>query len=440
VFALLPVELTSELRITEVQLEDFNGNVFSLPNENLAVSSGDFYKVLLTVNLPSVANASHVYLRVGANADVATEKAVVVSFSQPPEAETTHGQRYNPPDSCTDDLGEQNGDSKWVDWKFTDFGAKQLMAVVFVKPGATDQDQLLLNYRVSAKAGDVVQRVPLDSVLGQSERTADLDACYAQTLPVRLPVVSGKSTCTENACITTLFATENRSASNGLRTDLQQQFNASISLRAFSPLDAPFLTIATDPTLQILGYDFGDGVTTASGQSLTLPLAVFNRLGGVLSFQSILPTQSAKVLFTFGDASGDILAAQRYVVVQGNGEFQLAAQPLELKAQQRNTLLVNVLSAQGVPVTNAKLALKETDGFAFNGFPSGPETVLGDGQDGTGKDGIYRFDALRPESVGRIAVVATASQFREKELELSVSADEPLEFDRDASGVELSCD
>lgn len=442
VVSLLPGSLTNELRVLDVRLEDLNGQSVSLLGRNVSVqvNRGDFYHVLLSANLPSSAQKAGTYIRIGELADVSQEKSRIVDYSKPSAAEIIKGTGFNPGSSCAQDLGDQNGPVKWVDHAFTEFGAKTVRATVFVDPSATKADELIVSYRIYARAGDVFLRQPDDPRFEGLEKTASLDSCYAQTVTARIPVTEGRSTCNEAACLSALFRTENASAANGLRVDLDQSFDALVGIRSFTTLDAPFLRVKTDPSLQILGYDFGNGFTTTSGQEVTIPLSFFQRTSGNLTFKPIIPTQNARVLFTFGDASGTLLEAQRFVVVQGTGQFNVAAQPLELLSQQRNTLTVSVLSQNGQAVTDAKLSLKEVQGSAFNGFPNGPISLLGDNSEGLGKDGTYRFEQLRPESVGAVAVEVERDGFQKASLDLVVSSQEPLSFSQDPTLIELSCD
>ncbi|MBI4360951.1 hypothetical protein HY572_04240 [Candidatus Micrarchaeota archaeon] len=442
VASLLPNSLTDELRILDVRLEDLNGQSVSLLDQNLnvQVNRGDYYHVLLSANLPSSAQKAGTHMRIGELADVSEEKTRIVDYSKPATAEVVKATGFNPGPSCAQDLGDQNGPVKWVEHGFTEFGAKTVRATVFVDPSATKDDELVVSYRVYAKAGDVYLRQPDDPRYEGLEKTASLDSCYAQTVTVRIPITEGRSTCNDDACLSALFYTETASAANGLRVDLDQPFAAAVGIRSFTTLDAPFLRVKTDPSLQVLGYDFGSGFTTTSGQEVTIPLSFFQRTQGNLTFKPIIPTQNARVSFAFGDASGSIVEAQRFVVVQGTGQFNVAGQPLELLAQQRNTLTVSVLSQNGQAVTDAKLTFKEVQGSAFNGFPNGPETLLGDNSEGRGKDGTYRFEQLRPESVGSIAVDVERDGFAPSSLDLVVSSDEPLSFSQDPTLIDLSCD
>ncbi|MBI5226577.1 hypothetical protein HY994_05085 [Candidatus Micrarchaeota archaeon] len=437
-FFLLPASLSTQLLILSTAVLDNDGRNVTV------LDKGRLYTFALQFNLPSNAQRAGAFVRVGTLSDVAGSSMVLSDYSKPADATIVKGSRFNPGPSCFDDLGDQNGPIQWVDWSYAQFGSKTVSADVFVKPTATVKDQLVIQYRLYAKAGDAFIRNPLDSVLGTVEKTADMDSCYAKTIIIPLTFVDGKSTCNDDACISTMFRTNASSATNGLRVDAGQAFNVSVDLRAFGSLQSPFLTIKSSPSVEFTGYDFGiqtaaQGSAVATGQSLTLPLTFFQRANGTIRMRALIPTQSAKLAFSFGDTSGSILDAPRFVVVQGTGKFQLTPQPLFLEALLDNTLNINVLSATGIPITDAKLTLEETQGSPFDGLPNGPISIQGDGTDGNGKDGKYRFKNLRPQEPGLVSITATREGFEEAKADVSVNATEPLEFGQDIANIQLDC-
>lgn len=431
---LLPASLSNQLSLLSYAVYDQDGRNVT------TVDKGRIYSYTVSFNLPSTAQKAGVFLRVGTQTDPAQSPAVFGDYSKPSSAEVVKGARFNPGPSCTDDLGDQSGPIQWIDWTYTQFGANTVKADVFVKPDAKPKDEVVLHFRLFAKAGEVFLRKPDDSRYGGLEKTAELDSCYAQTTTIKLPVIDGKSDCNDRACISTRFASETASAANGLRVDVDKPFNVSIDIRAFTALDSPFLTIKTSPSVQLTGFDFGT-LTPISPPSTTIniPLSFFQRTNGTLYAKARLPSSSAKFDFSFADTTGAILDASRFIVAQGTGEFKLAANPIVLEALQDNSLTVTVLSTNGVPVTNAKLSLKETQGSPFEGFPNSPETLQGDGTVGLGKDGVYKFKKLKPHTPGKIAVLVSRDGFAESELELAVSSSEPLEFGQDITNLQLDC-
>ena len=432
---LLPSALSNELTILSYAVLDESGrNVTTL-------DKGRIYSFAVSFNLPSRAQKSGVFLRVGNQAEASQSFAVFGDYSKPSTAEIVKGARFNPGPSCEDDLGDQAGPIQWIDWSYTQFGAQTVQADVFVTPNAKPKDEVVLQYRLYAKAGDLYLRKPVDARYGGQEKTADLDSCYAQTFTVKLPVIDGKSDCNDRACLSTRFHSNTSTAVNGLRVDVEQAFNVTLDLRSFTTLDAPFLSIKTSPAVHLTGYDFGTLTPISpSANTIRIPLSFFQRTNGTLFAKARLPTQSALFDFSFADTTGPILDVSRFVVVEGTGVFQLAANPATLEALQDNALTVTVLSDRGVPVTNAKLTLKETQGAPFDGFPNDPETLVGDDTQDRGKNGVYKFKKLRPHAPGKFAVVVTRDGFQEAEIERAVSAAEPLEFGPgDISDIQLDC-
>ncbi|MBI2445941.1 hypothetical protein HYV43_06135 [Candidatus Micrarchaeota archaeon] len=432
---LLPSSLANQLTVLSYAVLDENGRNVT------ALDKGRIYSFAVSFNLPSNARKAGVFLRVGTQADAAQSIATFGDYSQPSAAEIVKGGRFNPGPSCTDDLGDQNGPIQWIDWTYSSqFGAGTVAADVFVKPDAKPRDEVVLHYRLYAQAGEINLRKPEDPRFGGLEKTADLDSCYAQTVTIKLPVIDGKSDCNDRACLSTRFYSATASAANGLRVDAGSTFNVSIDLRAFEALDAPRLSITTSPSVQITGYDFGT-LTPVSPASTTvsIPLSFFQRTNGTLFAKALLPTASSRFNLAFSDTPGAILDVNRFVVVQGTGTFVIVPSPTAIETLQDNTLTVDVKSDRNVPVTDARLTLKETQGSPFDGFPNEPITLQGDGSKDNGQDGIYKFKKLRPHAPGLFAVVASRDGFQEGEAQVAANATEPLEFGSDISNVELDC-
>jgi len=435
VMALLPSYLSNQLSVMSYSLEDDYGWNVS------AVDRGRVYRFVVQFNMPLNAQSAGLFLRVGNQAEAAKSIASFGNYDQPSGAAITKGARFNPGSSCTDDLGDQNGPIQWIDWNYSSgFGSNTVAAEVFVKPDAKAKDELFLQYRVYAKAGEVYVRKPADTRYGGQERTADLDSCYAQTVTVKLPVVDGRSDCNERACLSTLFVSNSTGAANGLRIDAGETFDVLVDLRSFESLDSPGLLLSTSPSVKITGYDFGTltPIQPASS-SVRIPLSFYRSTYGTIHAKAELPTSSAKFDFRFEDTPGPILDASRFVVVQGTGVFQLSSTPASLEALQDNDLTITVLSDKGVPVTDAHLTLKETQGSPFDGFVNDAPSLQGDGSKDNGQAGVYKLRRLRPASPGQFAIVASRPGFQEAEAVVAVGAAEPLEFDRDISNVELDC-
>ncbi len=436
VMALLPSHLSDQLLVQSYSVEDEYGwNVTSLDR-------GRVYRFVVQFNLPSNAQAAGVFLRVGNQAEAAKSIATFGEYAQPTGVLITKGGRFNSGPSCTDDLGDQNGPIQWIDWNYgSTFGSNTVSAEVFVKPDAKPKDEVVLQYRIYAKAGDVFIRKPDDARYSGQEKTADLDSCYAQTITVKLPVIDGKSDCNDRACISTLFLSNNSAAVNGLRVDAGEDFDVLLDIRSFESLDSPQLVLTSSNAVKITGYDFGGTLTPVNpaSSSVSIPLSFYQHAYGTIHAKALLPTASAKFNFRFEDTSGAILDVPRFVVVQGTGTFQIATIPVSIEALQDNDLTVRVLSDRGIPVTDAHLTLKETVSSPFDGFPNDAPFLNGDASKDNGKDGTYKFKRLRPVTPGTFAVVVSRDGFEEAEAQVAVNATEPLEFGQDLSNIELDC-
>lgn len=436
VMALLPSHLSNQLLVQSYSVEDEYGwNVTSLDR-------GRVYRFVVQFNLPSNAQSAGVFLRVGNQPDAAKSIATFGDYAQPAGVQVTKGGRFNAGPSCADDLGDQNGPIQWIDWNYgSTFGSNTVSAEVFVKPDAKPKDEVVLQYRIYAKAGDVYIRKPEDARFSGQEKTADLDSCYAQTITVKLPVVDGKSDCNERACISTLFLSNNSAAVNGLRVDAGEDFDVLLDIRSFESLDSPQLVLTSSNAVKIIGYDFGGTLTPVNppSSSVSIPLSFYQHAYGTIHAKALLPTASSKFNFRFEDTSGAILDVPRFVVVQGTGTFQIATIPASIEALQDNDLTVRVLSDRGIPVTDAHLTLKETVSSPFDGFPNDAPFLNGDDSKDNGKDGTYKFKRLRPVTPGKFAVVVSRNGFEEAEAVVAVNATEPLEFGQDLSNIELDC-
>ncbi|HLD76398.1 MAG TPA: hypothetical protein VI874_05225, partial [Candidatus Norongarragalinales archaeon] len=367
------------------------------------------------------------------------EPVVFTARSRPSTAEVLQGPRFNPSSSCNGDVGSDR-EFKWVQFSFNEFGSKTVSATLFVRPRTNANEELVLYYRLFAKKADQNLRVPEDPQFGSQESTSVLDSCYAKTVEIPLEFMDGQSVCNENACINTLFYNNETAAINGLSTPLGQKFALNANLRTFKPLNAPFLRVETEANLDILEHDFG--TTTPLSQTtrnLNIPLTLTDEAYGNVIFRGILPSQNAKIKLTLGDAAGTLLEVPRFAIVTGRGRFTATLSAQQLKANQDNRLAVTLQTERGTPVEYAKVLLKESSESPFDGFPGGIQSILGDGTEGRGLDGVYQFHSLRPTSVGELNVVITRDGFVPETKPLKVVADQPLDFDRDPSLIELSC-
>ncbi|MBI5036978.1 carboxypeptidase regulatory-like domain-containing protein, partial [Candidatus Micrarchaeota archaeon] len=429
---LLDSSLSDELKVLDVRVVDFYGKNVS------SVDKGRTYKFLLSVNLPSKAEKAGAFMLIGKGSSASDEPAVFTDYSKPSTATILKGSAYTPGQACADGMSDQGKELKWIDYSFTDFGSKTISSTVFVTPKATAQDELVLQYRLSAKKASSFLRLPEDKAFGSKEKTDDLDWCYAKTMELRIPVKEGGTTCSDSACLSALFRLNSSTSANGMMIPLNSEFTVEINLRAFSSLDSPFLKIDVDKSLEIKGYDFGSAVS-ASGNSLTIPLSFAGETTGSVTLKAGIPTQNAKIAFNFGDASGTLLEAQRYVVVQGTGVLSVSADPLELTANQGNSIKVTILSKEGKSIDDAKIIFKETKGAPFNGFPSGALSMLGDGTEEHGKDGSYLLSGISPTSVGAADLVVQRNGFSDVKKEITITTADALSFDQDPSLVEMSC-
>ncbi|PIO01666.1 hypothetical protein COT58_03945 [Candidatus Micrarchaeota archaeon CG09_land_8_20_14_0_10_60_16] len=438
---LVPTAMADQLGVVSVKLYDAETGA-EVP-EKTEVERGSYYDVVITVNLPSGADKSGFYLRVG-NAETVAKDAVAINYyDEPKEAVITAGAAYRQNASCSS-FDQAGSEAKWVNVEYDEsvFGVKAFKARVFVRPTATQRDALSVYYRAYAVKNGLWYRYPVDSYLNYSQSKGSRGDCQAETKGVEYPVTEGRTTCNNDACLSISFESEGAVYSNGFTVALGKTFKLRATAKIFKSSAYPFLKVSS-PDGQVLFQEtlWHNNTKEIGASEFTQPLEL-----GATGIDSLLsqalagmPSNYAKLVFQLSDQNGAILSTDRFAVITGTGELALGVKPLTIESNKRSDLTATVLSSVGAPVTDARVEIEETVGSPFDGLQNGDYYVIGDGSRDNGEDGKYKFKSLNPVSPGRFKVVASKRDFKAAEQEVVVQASDFLSFSPDPASIKLTC-
>ncbi len=460
--SLLPAGLVNNLTVIDFHLENYDGT----PVQGNQVAKGGFYWVKFTANLPTSDNAG-LFVSVGDKATVDEDVAAITFIQQPSSAaappasllnpQVTFSSAFNPGPNCANDLAIQKEQWKWVNFNYKNYSGRPTMSLlVFVKPTATEKDKLTIRYRAYAGKGRVWVRTPKDEELGDRERTAAKDSCYAEAFVKEYRIVEGAGACDANACMSLAFASftepETRTGS-GFTIGVNQQLIAYFEVRPFVTLTSPYIKI-TSPEKEVLftqyqigtgppvpvpaGLEFADSnkimlqsfttgriaVTLDAGQTL---------LGNALA-TTVFQNSFSKIRLEFGDARGVIKVLEVPIVIQGTGTLNLAVDPATIyigQNQQITATVTTTAAGQLVPITDAKVWLREGDGNPFNGNTYQNSPLTGDGTRDNGENGEYVFTKVSPVYNGSLVVEAERKGFATAQALVNVNAENFLQFEPD---------
>ncbi|PIY91510.1 hypothetical protein COY71_02770, partial [Candidatus Micrarchaeota archaeon CG_4_10_14_0_8_um_filter_60_7] len=438
---LVPTAMADQLGVVSVKLYDAETGA-EVP-EKTEVERGSYYDVVITVNLPSGADKSGFYLRVG-NAETVAKDAVAINYyDEPKEAVITAGAAYRQNASCSS-FDQAGSEAKWVNVEYDEsvFGVKAFKARVFVRPTATQRDALSVYYRAYAVKNGLWYRYPVDSYLNYSQSKGSRGDCQAETKGVEYPVTEGRTTCNNDACLSISFESEGAVYSNGFTVALGKTFKLRATAKIFKSSAYPFLKVSSPDGQVVFQETLWHNNTKEIGASeFTQPLEL-----GATGIDSLLsqalagmPSNYAKLVFQLSDQNGAILSTDRFAVITGTGELALGVKPLTIESNKRSDLTATVLSSVGAPVTDARVEIEETQGSPFDGMQNGDYYIIGDGSRDNGEDGKYKFKALHPVSPGRFKVVASKRDFKAAEQEVVVQASDFLSFSPDPASIKLTC-
>ena len=431
---LIPSNLANSLSILDFHVEDEEGKNVS------RLDKAGTYKAILSFNIPSEAKKAGAIIRVGDKATSQEDGVEIKAFDKPSEADTTSSSTYSRSSCESDAFSHDDTSAKWVeyDYKEKTFGVKTVAVTFQVKTTADTSQPINVYYRIFAEKGDLTLRVPQDAELGDARKTESKDYCYADSKKLIFQLNNGLTTCNERACITTLFEEGTNKKTNGLQTTLDKEVKATITVRSITPIESPSLKVTTDSPLKLLNANFGSSQIT-EGNSYTAVLDQSTDKTGTIYLKAVLPSQQAKMLFTLSDSSEEILNAERFIVVDGTGKMLLAVSPLNIQANKDTPIKITLTTQTGEAVPDAKITIDESFENPLDGAVDGPISTLGDNTENNGEEGRYRL-SVAPVSVGKLKVTAKKNGFKEESQEITVEADDFLEFDSDLSNINLECD
>ncbi len=434
---MVPTSMANQLTIINFTMRDSDTGVLVQDLER-----GNYYDAVLTVNLPSGADKSGFYLRVGDDETVESGAALITYYTAPEGAEVTFGSDYYANASC--DYWEQGDDEhKWLNFEFEDgFGVRALSARVFVRPTATKNDEAVFHYRAYAEKNNLWYRNPIDEELNYSESIPGKEYCHAETTTSEYAITQGSTSCNENACLSITLEKNGDYYANALDVPIGHSFSVLLDASFYSASDYPLLTVRA-PNEQVIFQQafFSNSTVQVNDYEFTRALEL-NDYGysasGSLSAIAAVPSDYARLTFQLSDEQGVILNAERFVVVSGTGELTLGASPMQLIANDDSDLMLELYSGT-LSIEDARLEIEETEGAPFNGLQNGDYYLIGDGSLGNGANGEYEFEDLHPVSPGKFRVIATRDDYAEASIEISVIANDYLSFNPDASSLIVPC-
>lgn len=430
---LLPSSMASTLSIVNARVEDLNGRNMT------RLDRAGTYKLLLTFNLPSTAKSAGAFIRVGDKPVSADDNVKISSFDKPGDANIITSTAYSQT-GCANDAALQSEDAaKWVQYTFKNnsFGVRTVAVTIQVKPSASPKESINVYYRVFAEKGGTMLRVPADADLGDKLRTDAKDYCYANSNKLSFKINDGLTTCNDKACIATTFTDGNNTKTNGLQTKIDAQVTGRIAIRSAVQLSNPSLRITAASPVKMLNANFGSDQPLDSNE-VSVSLDQADDKNGSILFKAITPSQQAKLKFELSDSGEPVLAAERYVVIQGTGRLLMAVTPLTVEANKNTQLTATLMTQSGEAITDAKLALEESAEKPLDGQLDGPITLLGDNTENKGVEGRYKL-SVSPVTIGRLKLTAKRTGFADALQEINVTAPEVLEFSQDLSQIDVGC-
>ncbi|MEK6954190.1 MAG: carboxypeptidase regulatory-like domain-containing protein [Candidatus Micrarchaeota archaeon] len=445
--SVIPASLKNELVVT------FDG--LANPSENAVYSTaipslirGSYYLAKFTLNIPQGSEKGGIFLKVSGSGFGSADEdyAAISGYEKPSDAIITKGITYKPSADCTSDISGDSDSSdslsKWLNYEYKkQAGTKGIIVKVFVKPEAKSGSSVSFEYRGYAAAGKIFTRVPEDAGLGSEEKNADKDSCYAALNGTTFKVTEDKFSCKGGICMSMLFGKAQAKVAKGFSATTGEPFKAFISGRALKAFDAPYFKISDDDEIIFNAFNFADSSGDASGSAeYTFDVEGFGEgsaVSGDISAKGKLPSAFSKVMLEFGDASGVIHTLKSTVQITGENEFEMGVSPIDLQANEDGRITVILSNAlDGEPVSDATVSIEEDESSVFEG--NTPESIIGNGNDNSGRDGKYVFKQVHPLSTGTFTIVAKREGFKPSEKQITSRLNDFLESSSDA--LTLTCD
>ncbi|MEM4255032.1 MAG: carboxypeptidase-like regulatory domain-containing protein [Candidatus Norongarragalinales archaeon] len=410
---MLPSNLAKDVQILNFSLykmDSTGSGVLDAEHSATELERGGWYKASLVVSFPQ-AQKTGFYLRVGDKQAIAEEKAFIASFDRPPQedrAQIDFGNTFNQENTCLQEAQQQSGsERKWVSFSYPSgkVGVKTLSAKIRIRPTAIANEKIDFRYRAFAVKNGLWARVPEDAELGTKENVPAKEHCFAETLSSEYKVTQGFQKCTDKGCITLTLKSDNKTSSRFLSVEFGKQVLLEAKVKAFAPetVENPIARFST--TSNKLEIE----------KQLHQPALVDGEATVSTIANARAPGNYMPVKAEFADDGGPIAATDAVLEFTGTGQMVLTVTPQVMEANvppndpEFQPLRVTLTTAQGRPIENAVLTIIETgETHPFLGFPNGGNTLAGDGQKDSGKNGIYVFKSVFPRTVGTFAVEADA--------------------------------
>ncbi len=422
---MLPSDLAKDVVImnfSAFQMDSLGNTIIDAEHPATSFERGGWYKVLLVVNLPQ-SQKSGFYLRMGDKPTIAEEKAFIAGFDAPSSDEhaaVDFGTTYNQDSTCAQQSQQQSGNEiKWVNIQYPSgsVGVKTLAVKVRVRPTATTTSRIDLHYRAYAVKNGFWARAPADADLGSKENVAGKQSCFADTIKADYAVTQGFQKCTDKGCITLTLKGNGQSASRFLSVPYGTQVELDADVKAFAP------DMTTNPAVKFS--------TTSDKLDIDRSLNNVELVDGEASASTIAnahaPGNYMPVTAEFYSDEGTIASSNGVLEFTGTGQLVLTVTPSVMQANvppgndQFVPIKATLTTGQGRPVTNAIITIEETgDTHPFLGFPNGGDSIIGNGQKDSGKDGVYVFRGVYPKTIGAFHVKADAGSDFEKPVSMDV--------------------
>ncbi len=445
---LIPAALKNELSVNFEGLASTEGGTYARDFPSL--SKGSYYYAKFVLNIPAGSEMGGMFIRVGGSDSKTAEEdiAAISYYDKPANSAVTKGFSYNPSQSCkSDKSSDVDGSAKMAKWVQYEFpkqqNTKAVVLKIFIKPTAKQNDEISINYRGYASSGSIFTRVPEDAALGTAERTDEWDSCYAESDAVSFRISEDRFICNDKACLSLQFGEANLPrVSKGFAVDVGVPFKAYFSLRALKRYEnSPFLKLTDDSELSFGAFRLGSSSGNAEGRKEWTwqleSLEEGSTISGEIELLGLLSTAYSRMELIFGDADSQYISLKSSVQVTGTNDFLMQVAPLQMQANDDSSLRVLLQNAlDESAITDATITIEEDESAAFDGMV--PDSIVGDGSEKEGADGVYEFRRLHPLNTGRFTVIAKREGFRNAKKEVAVSLTEFLSAS--SQSILLSCD
>ncbi len=385
------------------------------------VVSGQEYTALFLLGVPSgkVYNAGNVFF-LGDGKSIA-ESNIYFKEVSGLFGEQTKGITYTSPKGFAEDMQNKTTDAGlWASLDLSKVNAgSNLVQVKFVIVSEPKTHVFKMNYRANLKSGSTILRVPMDSILGQNESSAEKNGFYADTSAISFK--EGNLICSDAACID-MSAKDTTGFSTVVYDSYPASYNSSTVL-SFSLLSAT-KSVYKNSKLEIFAKNGGITISNVSalsnnktlqttkdkGKFITV-LPIFNSstdVKGNVGFTSDKQGDSILVFNLLNEANEIIFTKEVAISVAQPKDFVVEYVPGIIMPYVKNLGAVLVTDANdATPVSDATVSVYLND------------VLINSGK--TDTDGKLPLEIQKPNVGDVLKITASRFEYNSTESEIKIN-------------------